>query len=506
MFLFTFPFLSSLSPISLALIDALILGLVLTPLLYSMLSSPIRQQITQEQQKLHEMQDELTGLPSRKLFIELVDHEIKLARRNGWGMAVIVVDPDGLSEINQIFGYGFGDKILVEMANRLKSLLRESDIISRISGDEFGMLLQQLEQPEITPLKISGDEFGLLLHQIDEEAIRPVIRKIAARLEMPFRIDGISVDVGVTMGVSAFPFHGDNTHLLLQRARVALSAARSKLEPYSIFEQVYESRAADRIRLFSDIRRAIAEDEFELHYQPKVHLPDSRVIGTEALLRLKRGPSEPIQKIISFAEQTGIITEITRWVINRAIRQLAEWQAMGIPLHVSINISTHDLLDDDLIPHALTLCREHDVDPARITIEVTESAIMHQPNRAIPMLQRLRESGLHISIDDFGTGYSSLSYLRMLPVDELKIDQSFIRSLAESADNEVLVGLIIEIGNKLGFEVVAEGIETEAQKMKIQQLGCDTIQGYLISHPLPPEQLLQWYRNWLEAHPGADQA
>lgn len=500
MLVFTLPFMSQFSSLVLTIMDALILGLILTPIVYRFLMSPLRDHVIHEQRKFYEMQDELTGLPSRKLFMELVEQEMKLATRNSWIMALFVIDPHGLSEINQIFGYAFGDKVLIEMASRLKSLLRKSDIISRISGDEFGMLMQQVDEGSVSPARSSGDEFGILLQHLDAKAIKPVIQRISETLETPFHIDGISVDIGVTIGVSIHPYHGDNTSLLLQRARMALSTARKNLMPYSVFEQEYESQAEDRIRLFGEIRRAIVQNEFELYYQPKVHIPTSRVIGAEALIRLNNGSTNDVSRLISFAEQVGIITDITHWVLRKAVQQLSLWQDQGLSVNISINVSVHDVLNEKLAEDLLGLCREYSVEPSRITIEITESAIMRQARKAIAILAHMRKTGLRISIDDFGTGYSSLSYLRMLPADELKIDQSFIRVEEGNRKDDVLVALIIDIGNKMGLNVIAEGIETQAQLDRIQRLGCDTVQGYLISHPLPPDELVRWHRHWTETH------
>ena len=471
-------FMSGVGKLEQSLLDAALLGAILSPVVYYLLMSPLRRRTIFEQHELHELHDELTGLPTRKLFMELVGHETKLAARNGWAMSLIVIDPARLSEINQIFGYAFGDRVLVEMGSRFKALMRESDIIARISGDEFGLLLQQ----------------------VDTRDVRQVVRKITAALETQFLIDGVTVDIGVTMGIAVFPHHGDDTSQLLQRARVALSTAKNKLDTYSLFEQEYESEAEDRIRLFGKIRQAIVRDEFELYYQPKVHMPTGRIVGAEALARLRKEPSQRISHFILFAEQVGIITDITRWVFRHAVAQLASWRDDGLQMNLSINISVRDILNDKLMGELLTLCEERDVSPAQITIEITESSILRQADKAMTMLERLRGDGFRISLDDFGTGYSSLSYLKQIPADELKIDQSFVRSIGEREGDDVLIGLIIDIGQALGLKLVAEGVETEHQAQHLLALGCDTFQGYMISRPLPAGELVQWHRHWTETH------
>ena len=460
------------------MLDALLLGTVLSPVVYYLLMAPLRRKVILEQRQMHEMHDELTGLPSRKLFMELMAHEIQLAARNGWTTALIVADPSRFAEINQIFGYAFGDRVLAEVGSRFRAVLRQSDIVARINGDEFGLLLQQ----------------------VDSQDVHQLVQKITTALQTQFLIDGITVDIGVTMGIAIFPHHGDDTALLLQRARVALSTAKSNLEAYSMFEQEYESEAEDRIRLFGVIRRAIVQDEFELYFQPKVHMPTGRVVGAEALLRLHKESAIPISRLILFAEQTGIITDITRWVFGHAVAQLATWRDEGLELNISVNLSVRDVLNDKLTGELRVRCEESGISPAHITLEITESAIMRQADKAISTLGRLREQGFRISLDDFGTGYSSLSYLKQIPADELKIDQSFVRAIDAPGADDTLIGLIVDIADKLDMKIVAEGVETNLHSKRLLALGCDTFQGYLISRPLPAHELASWLHHWPETH------
>lgn len=463
-----------------AMLDATLLGLILTPVVYYLLMAPLRRRVIREQQQKHELHDGLTGLPSRKLFMELLDQEVRLATRNQWPMALIVIDPARLSEINQIFGYGFGDKVLAEMAVRFRALLRKSDIVARISGDEFGLLLQRVDSPDV----------------------RQMVQKITDALETQFVIDGISVDIGVTMGIAMFPHHGDDPSLLLQRALVALSTAKNELETYSLFEQEYESAAEDRIRLFGEIRQALIKDEFELYFQPKVHMPSGRIVGAEALARLNRKPELPVSGLFQFAEQVGVIADITRWVFRHAVAQMAAWRSEGLELDLSVNISVRDALDLNLMAGLLTLCEDYGVSPTSLTIEITENAIMRRHDSAVVMLERLRREGFRISLDDFGTGYSSLNHLKQIPADELKIDQSFIRSIEQPGNDGAIVGLIVDIGNAFGQRVVAEGVETPGQAERLLALGCDTMQGYLISPPMPANEMVGWHRRWRETHGG----
>ncbi|MDT8375269.1 MAG: EAL domain-containing protein [Mariprofundaceae bacterium] len=453
------------------LLDALILGAVMTPVVYFFLLIPLQQATILEQESMHMLQDELTKLPNIRAFRLFLERETHVAKRHGWQLAVIVVDPTRLSEINQIFGHEFGDMLLKKFAQRLAKLFRESDIIGRLSGDEF----------------------GLLLPNADLDSISILVGKITASMEKSFQIKGIAVDIGVTMGIAVYPVHTEESMMLHAKALLALSKAKQELQPYALYDQKYESAAMDRIRLFGKLRQLLSEGGLKLHYQPKVDMVTDEIAGVEALIRWE-GMPELAAKLIPFAEQIGMIGNISRWVIDEAVQQVAAWQAEGLHMPVAINISARDLQDEALVGLISKRCAASGVDPGLITIEVTESAVMRHPKRAAEALAELRNEGFCIAIDDFGTGHSSLAYLKDIPANELKIDQSFIRLIADDERESMLVKAVAQLGKAYGMAVVAEGVETAAILEHVKAAGCDLAQGYHLARPMPANDLLRWIR------------
>lgn len=463
--------------LKITLLDAISLGVIMSPIVYYFLLIPLQNKTIVEQERIHALHDGLSGLPTRKLFVELVRHEITMARRDHSTLALIIIDPGRLSEINQVFGYSFGDFVIREIGDRLKRLFRESDIKARIGGDEFGILLPSMDDQNIDTIK----------------------NHIKDTLGEPFHIGNISVDIGVTMGVSMFPAHATDEQMLMQRARIALSKAKSELQESAIFDKELESDIQDRINLYGEIRHAIEKGDFELYYQPKIDLKSMRLAGAEALVRWSVGgsPRAPAN-FIPFAEQVGLIGEITKWVAIDAIRQISFWQAAGLTVPVSINLSARDLLNPNLSEQLANLCGEHNVSPTLVTLEVTESAVMSQPDCCISVLQQARDHGFKVSIDDFGTGHSSLVYLRDIPADELKVDQSFVKTLGQDPHNDDLVSTIAGLGKKFGLSIVAEGVENEVLLQHVIADGCEIAQGYLFSRPQPANEFVQWCNAWNE--------
>ncbi|HKJ82591.1 MAG TPA: EAL domain-containing protein [Mariprofundaceae bacterium] len=457
--------------LGLAMTDTLSLGLVVSPVVYFTLLLPLRRKTILEQESMRALRDDLTGLPTRRLFEEMIQHEIDAANRNLNTLAVIVIDPARLSEVNQIFGYTLGDRIITAIGERLKTLFRKSDFEARISGDEFAVLL-----PEA-----------------DETSVAGITHNISQALHEPFEVDDVSVNIGVTMGVSVFPHHATDASSLIQRARIALSKAKSDLELYAIFDHELESDTQDRVRLYGEIRRAIEEDAFKLHYQPKVYLDSQRLAGVEALIRWPEASPQLAAKLITFSEQVGLIDQITKWIVSEAVWQMGRWQDEGHVIPVSVNISARDLLHSDICDYLPVQCETYRVSPELVTIEVTESSVMEHPEKSFELLRRMRSMGFRVAIDDFGTGYSSLTYLRDMPADELKIDQSFIMALDGDPKSHVLVSLIVQLGRKFGLKVVAEGVENESLLRHLKEDGCQIGQGYHFLRPQPAGELIRWY-------------
>ena len=456
--------------LKLALIDALALGIIVSPVVYYFLLLPLRRKTVQALEQRHTLQDELTGLPTRLLFQEIARHEINVAHRNAQPLVLLVVDPARLSEINQIFGYTLGDLVIKEIGSRLQGMFRASDVKARLSGDQF----------------------GLLLPSVNRDSIGKVANNIAKALNKPFRINDISINLGTTLGVAIFPDHAGDERTLIQRAMIALSKAKNDLLPYAVFDEEFESSTQDRIKLYSKIRLAIENKAFELCYQPKIDMASGQLAGAEALIRWHNESLQDAPRMIPFAEQFGLIGEITRWVTSEAVRQVEAWRIRGLSIPVSVNISARDLLDVNLVAFLSALCSRHGVNPSSITLEITESAMMVHPEQSISILHQLKARDFRISIDDFGTGYSSMAYLRDVPADELKIDQSFIRTMGDDPRNDALISAMVGLGNKLGLKTVAEGVESEDILRRIQASGCEIVQGYLYSHPLPPDEFIEW--------------
>ncbi len=458
----------------LAALDALLLGISVAPALYYLLLLPLQRKSLSEQQTEFVMYDVLTGLPRRELFRELVEHEISVARREPYCAAMIVIDPSRLSGINQTFGYKVGDELLCQLAARIQSTVRASDIVSRLSGDEFGVLLPDTD-----------------INHVDF-----IVDKISYALDKPFEVDDIQLDISTAMGISLFPDHADSAGDLIRRANMARNRAKKEKSDYTIYDIQDESASHKRLVMFGQLRNAIKENRLELYYQPKVFLSDQKVSGVEALVRWGGEHGQSPAVFIPLAEKTGLIKQITRWVFKAAVDQCDAWRQLGMLTPVSINVSSRNLYDTELIGYFIQYVEEKSLPYSLITIEVTESAIMSHPESAIEVLSQLRDVGFKISIDDFGTGYSSLAYLKHIPATELKIDQSFIANILSDKRDEVLVASTITLAKKLGLQVVVEGVETEEVLKKLQLLECDIAQGYFYSKPLDSAAFTEWQQQW----------
>jgi diguanylate cyclase (GGDEF)-like protein/PAS domain S-box-containing protein len=446
-------------------------------------------QAYQAELKRRALYDSLTGLPNRTLLIDRLSHGIEIARRERRPLALLLLDLDRFKEINDTLGHQVGDRLLKEVARRFRKALRKADTVARFGGDEFLILL-----PAITDL----------------DRARRVATRIGKVLDRPFQLSGMSFEIGASIGIALFPEHAETAGQLMQCADVAMYMAKNGPSEIAVYDAAKDHNSLRHLALSGELRQAIETDQLSFHYQPKIDLRRRRVCGVEALVRWhhpKQGAIPP-DEFISQAERTGLIQELTQWGLNEAIRQLSGWLALGLDLGLSVNLSAANLLQvglPDLIEENLATWK---VDPRHLTLEITENAIMADPERALEVAMRLNAIGARLSIDDFGTGHSSLAYIKRLPVDELKVDKSFVMRMDEDKDDAVIVRSTIELAHSLGLVVVAEGIEKETHVDLLTQLTCDVGQGFFISHPLPPDQLIRWLGDtqWWPETAEADEA
>ncbi|MGQ3052172.1 MAG: putative bifunctional diguanylate cyclase/phosphodiesterase [Roseateles sp.] len=418
--------------------------------------------------------DPLTLLPNRARFAEFMQHHLLHSDTPG---AVLMLDLDRFKHVNDVLGHDVGDRLLQSVAERLQALCAPAhSVLARLSGDEFAVLLAHTEA-----------------HAASEAALA-----ILKDFERPLQLDNETVDLSAGIGIALFPEHGADVNLLLGRAELAMYAAKAKQCGSLIYHAQLDAGSQESLSLLSELRRAVESDELRLFLQPKIDLLSGRVIGAEALVRWQhptRGLVPPMQ-FIPFAEQTGFIRMLSAWVLSGAAKFAREALDAGLSLRLSVNLSTRDLMDQDLPAKIEALITPRNVPPASLCLEITESAIMDDPERALSTLEHLHAMGFKLSIDDFGTGYSSLAYLKRLPVDELKIDKSFVMAMERDLDDARIVRSTIELAHNLGLTVVAEGVETLKAWAMLSRLGCDEGQGYYICKPMPQEQFVAWAKSW----------
>ncbi len=430
----------------------------------------IRQARLNEYQALH---DPLTGLPNRLLFGERIGQAIRQAQRTGTRLAVALMDLDRFKEVNDSLGHSAGDDLLRSVGERMRDAVRGADTVARLGGDEFGLLLPDL-----------GTRADAL----------PVVARIRAELERPIDVHSLPLAVEASIGIAIFPDHGADAQVLIQRADVAMYDSKRDSAPFTFYDEGSHEYDLTRLTLVAELRRAIAANELLLYYQPKAALESGEVRSVEALLRWahpERGMVFP-DSFIPIAQETSLIGPLTLYVIEEALRQGRAWRDDGLDLSISVNLSTRNLLDRDFPKQVAGLLSRWGMASSSLELEVTESSMLANPTRAKVVLQELSELGLRLSIDDFGTGYSSLSYLRQLPVDEIKIDRSFVMGMGDEADDAVIVRSTVDLGRNLGLDVVAEGVETLELWNRLRDLGCQTAQGYFLSRPMPAHELAGW--------------
>jgi diguanylate cyclase (GGDEF)-like protein len=421
--------------------------------------------------------DALTELPNRTLFNDRTLHALAMARRTGQRVAVLFLDLDHFKIINDSLGHALGDAMLRGMGSRLRTLMREGDTVARLGGDEFGILLVDIKRAE---------------------DVVSIARKLLDAFSEPFAVNGHKLFVTMSIGASLYPSDGQDVDTLLKNADTALFRVKEQgRNGFQFYTQDMSLRAQQRLELETALRLALQRREFELHYQPRMDLRSGAVSGVEALIRwhpLDRGWVSA-ERIISSAEESGLILPLGEWVLQTACAQNKRWQEGGLPwMQVAVNVSGRQFWQGDICHMVERVLKETELSARDLELEVTESVIMRDAPEISRTLSHLKSSGVTISIDDFGTGYSSLSYLRRLPVDKLKIDQSFVRDITRNSDGAKLVEELINLAHALRLTVTAEGVETEEEFGFLSSHGCDEVQGYYVSEPLPPagvQQLLQ---------------
>ena len=416
--------------------------------------------------------DLLTGLPNRTLLQRHMEQAIASSRDQDASFALLLLDLDRFKEINDTFGHHYGDTILQQVSPRLLGAVRESDTVARLGGDEFGICLPCAD-------RATADQ---------------IAERILASLKQPILVDGLAFDASISIGIALYPEHGQDIVTLMQRADVAMyKAKRAQIgrAVYAVDQADYTPR---RLALISELRQGIEDNQLLLHYQPKIDLKTMRVSGVEALTRWQH-PREgllPPAEFIPLAEHTGLIKPLGLWALHTALLQCQAWHRLGVNLNVAVNLAPQSLQDEQLEESILTLLKSSDALSQWLTLEVTERAVMTNPARAKAILSRLHEIGVRISIDDFGTGYSSLAYLTEFPVDEVKVDQSFVKEMVVNERDACIVRAVIDLGHNLGLRVVAEGVEDRASLELLASWGCDLAQGFYVSRPLPPAELNDW--------------
>jgi len=436
-----------------------------------------RQAADNAHQALH---DALTGLPNRTMLRDRTDQAIHQADRELVPAALLLLDLERFKEVNDTLGHHYGDQLLVQVGERLLAALRQVDTVARLGGDEFAVLLPRIETGE-----------GAVA----------VARKLQATLAQPFLLEGLALDVEASIGVALYPDHGADPDELLQHADIAMYVAKETHAGFVLFDPTLDQHSPGRLALLGELRRAIDQQQLVLHYQPKVDAHTGQLLGVEALVRWQHPDHGliPPNDFIPLAERTGLITPLTHYVLDAALRQCQQWRQAGHELAVAVNISARRLLDLEFPDEVAGLLARWEVPARLLVVEITESTIMADPARALEILSRLNTMGVQLSIDDFGTGYSSMAYLKSLPVHELKVDRSFVTHMSSDNRDAVIVRSTIDLGRNLGLRVVAEGVEDQTTLQELDVLGCDAIQGYHISRPVPPDDLI----HWLEQHQAA---
>ncbi|MEZ5559990.1 MAG: EAL domain-containing protein [Pseudomonadales bacterium] len=423
--------------------------------------------------------DPLTGLPNRALFKDRLQHEMDVATRKQGRVALLFIDLDRFKFVNDTLGHEAGDKLLLEAAWRIKQVVRQSDTLARLGGDEFTLVVADAH---------------------DMTDVGHVASKMIETLEKVFVIDGREVFIGASVGIAVYPDDGRSVSSLTKNADTAMYLAKQAGRgTYRFFKREMNTQNERRLALEASLRRAVDNEEFVLHYQPKIDLARRAVVGFEALLRWQHPDFGLIAPgdFIPLAEETGLILPMSRWVLRAALAQLADWHRLGyVDLDMAVNLSARQFQDQQLVDDVTSVLRDTDIEAGSLELELTESLLMVDAARALAIMRRLRDLGVKLSIDDFGVGYSSLSYLKRFPIHSLKIDRGFVRDVVDNPEDAAIVSAIMSLAATLQLQVVAEGVETTAQEAFLAERGCDLVQGYLYSRPLPVAEASEFLAAW----------
>ncbi len=433
--------------------------------------------LVEQHQALH---DSLTGLPNRKYLHRILDHAINSPGQEPFALAIL--DLDRFKEVNDTLGHAVGDRLLELVAKRIRGALRPGDTVARLGGDEFALHLAGVD---------------------GQQHAAQVAERIRSALTEPFHLEDVVLELEASIGVSYFPDHGSDVHVLMQRADVAMYLAKGTQTDIEVYDLARDHNSTDRLGLLAALRRAIEAGELELHYQPKVALADRSVVGVEALVRWNhpvRGFIPP-DEFIPLAETSGLMHQLTEFVVSTALDQAAAWRRDGMPVAVAVNVSARDLHGPELVRAVRRSLVRTGVPADLLKLELTERTLMAQHSRVSETIDGLEKLGIALSLDDFGTGYSSMFMLKRLPVSELKVDRSFVSRLSEGGEDVSIVRTIIDLAHALGLKAVGEGVETEEMWEALAELGCDSAQGWLIARPMPAEPATAWLRERLLAFP-----
>lgn len=419
--------------------------------------------------------DVLTGLPNRSVLYRTMSRALKECGDHH-KMALLLVDLDRFKEINDTLGHLAGDKVLKQLAQRLESMLSDTrGLVTRLGGDEFAIFLSNLRNPQ---------HAVVLAH------------KVLDSISLVFEVEGLRTEIGASIGVAIFPDQAQDVSTLMRFADVAMYRAKTCLQGVAVYDSAFDPHSPKRLELMGALGRAIRENQLLLHFQPKIQLSSNRVYGFEALLRWNHPDLGfiPPADFIPIAEHSNLIYPMTLWVLENGIRHCKHWLDQGFEISMAMNLSARNLLDDRIALDLKRLLRQYELPGHLVELEITESTIMADPSRAEAALARIHRLGVKLSVDDFGTGYSSLAYLKRLPVQTLKIDSSFVRSMLDDEQDEIIVNSTIHLAHNLGLKVVAEGVESPAVYQKLVDLGCDQAQGFYMGKPLPAPEAELWLR------------
>jgi diguanylate cyclase (GGDEF)-like protein len=412
--------------------------------------------------------------------IQALEEAVRV-RTHGEVVAILMFDVDGLRDVNDSLGHSAGDRLVAEVATRLRATAPAAALVGRVGGDEF-----------VVTIRASG-----------AEAAHQLATRLRSQLQDPLTIGTLTLDVDAVVGIALYPDHGSDPAMLLQRADVATHAAKLAASGVQTFDPALESRSVRRLGLAGDLRRALDNGDLEVYFQPKVSLRDRRLVGVECLARWDHpthGAVTP-EDFVAVAEHTGQLGRLTEVVLREGLKRARQWVDAGRPLSVAVNLSPRTLHDADFPRKVDQLLQEHGVAPDRLTLEITEDGVVDGIDRHLPTLRHLYDLGVRLAVDDFGTGYSSLSYLRRLPVHEVKVDRSFVQGMATDAGDLAIVRAVVDISRHFGLAVVAEGVESELTLELLDEIGCDIGQGFLFSRPLPYERLEAWLGAQTDAEP-----